>query len=140
MPKRIYIKSRLQRKWPSEPQSRPPKGSKSKSSTVEFFQFNFCLPPLVFEPTTPGFEVGCDTTELRNWSTKNFVTKISKSFRLSGRVLDFKSRGPGFESLWGQTKINLKEILPWRILISSDFEPLGYCNLGYGNSKISTQI
>ena len=33
--------------------------------------------------------------------------------------------GHEFESRWGQTKIDLKKILPWRILISSDFEPLG---------------
>ena len=39
-------------------------------------------------------------------------------------MLDFKSRGREFESRWGQKKIDLKKTLPWRILISSDFEPL----------------
>ena len=92
-----------------------------------FFQFNFCLPPLGFELTAPGFEVGCDTTELRNRYTKKFVTKLSKSYQLSSRVLDFKSRGREFESQSGQTKIDLKKILPWRILISSDFEPCEVC-------------
>ena len=40
-------------------------------------------------------------------------------------MLDFKSKGLEFKSWWGLTKIDLKKILPWRILISSDFEPLG---------------
>ena len=44
--------------------------------------------------------------------------------QLSGTISDFKSRGRELESRWGQTKIYLKEIIPWRILISSYFEPL----------------
>ena len=40
-------------------------------------------------------------------------------------MLDFKSRGHEFKSRQGQKKIDLKTILPWRILIFSDFEPFG---------------
>ena len=95
-----------------------------KSPTVEIFSHKFCLPPLGFELTTPRFEAWCATTELRHWYTQNFVAKISLPFWLHGSALDFKSGGREFKSRWGQTKIYLKKIWPWGILIYSYFEPL----------------
>ena len=39
--------------------------------------------------------------------------------------ISIQIQGHEFKSRWGQTKLDLQKILPWRILISSDFEPLG---------------
>ena len=90
MLKWIWIKSSLQSKWHSKPESRHPKGSKSLEIKIlhgRIFSDQFLSSPPGFEltnpgfeVTTPGFKVWCFTTELRHWYTHKFVAKLSISF------------------------------------------------------------